>query len=39
MTAVKAMGKLSVKKTIFYKLVNEYERDLKSKTIYIYIYI
>lgn len=31
MAAVKAMGELGVKKNTFYKLVKEYERDLKSK--------
>jgi DNA invertase Pin-like site-specific DNA recombinase len=30
MTAVKAMKEIAVKKTTFYKLVKEYERDLKS---------
>ena len=33
MTAVKAMEELGIKKTTFYKLVKEYERDLKSITI------
>ena len=33
MTAVKAMEELGIKKTTFYKLVKEYERDLKSMTI------
>ncbi|HER2169517.1 TPA: hypothetical protein VJS58_001805, partial [Streptococcus pyogenes] len=31
-TAVKVMGELDVKKTTFYMLVKEYERDLKKKT-------
>lgn len=30
MTAVKAMGKLDIKKTTFYNLVKEYERDFKK---------
>ncbi len=34
-TAVKAMGELSVKKTTFYKLVKEYERDFQNSSIYI----
>jgi hypothetical protein len=29
------MGELDVKKTTFYKLVKEFERDLKSRIIYI----
>jgi len=33
MTAVKAMEELGIKKTTFYKLVKEHERDLKSRTI------
>jgi hypothetical protein len=33
LTAVKAMEELALKKTSFYKLVKEYERDLKSETI------
>ncbi|MGM0878740.1 MAG: hypothetical protein ACQEWV_29680 [Bacillota bacterium] len=33
MTAVKAMGELGVKKTTFYKLVKEYERDFKKANI------
>ena len=33
MTAVKAMEELGVKKTTFYKLVKEYERDSKSEII------
>jgi DNA invertase Pin-like site-specific DNA recombinase len=32
-TAVKALGELGVKKTTFYKLVKEYERDFKCRTI------
>jgi hypothetical protein len=32
MTAVKAMEGLDVKKTTFYKLVKEYERDFKNNT-------
>ena len=34
-TAVKAMGELGVKKTTFYKLVKEYEKDLKMNTNYL----
>lgn len=30
MTAVKAMAELGVKKTTFYKLVKEYEKDIKK---------
>ncbi|USK87508.1 recombinase family protein [Peribacillus asahii] len=33
MTAVKAMEELGIKKTTFYKLVKEYERDLKVSNI------
>ncbi|MGM0878973.1 MAG: hypothetical protein ACQEWV_31050 [Bacillota bacterium] len=33
MTAVKAMGELDGKKTTFYKVVKEFERDLKSRII------
>ena len=33
MTAVKAIEELGIKKTTFYKLVKEHERDLKSRTI------
>jgi DNA invertase Pin-like site-specific DNA recombinase len=33
MTAVKAMKEISVKKTTFYKLVKEYEKELKSTNI------
>lgn len=35
MTAVKAMAELGVKKTTFYKLVKEYEKEPKKVTIYI----
>ncbi|MGM0878650.1 MAG: hypothetical protein ACQEWV_29190 [Bacillota bacterium] len=35
MTAVKAMGELGIKKTTFYKLVKEHEKDLKSTPNYI----
>ena len=33
-TAVKAMEELDIKKTTFYKLVKEHEKDLRSTTIY-----
>ncbi|MBM7585674.1 DNA invertase Pin-like site-specific DNA recombinase [Bacillus pakistanensis] len=33
MTAVKAMEELALKKTTFYKLVKEYEREIKNRTI------
>jgi len=33
MTAVKAMEELGIKKTTFYKLVKEYEKDLKVSNI------
>ena len=33
MTAVKAMEELNVKKTTFYKLVKEYESDIKKVSI------
>lgn len=35
MTAVKAMAECGVKKTTFYKLVKEYEKNYKKITIYM----